>query len=425
MSPKRSLWYRFIALALALVLIVPVLVACGKGNEETPTATATPIATAVPTVTPAATITPTGTPTPTSTSSGPVKIGGLSAWSGPMAMSGTYYADQMTQLVQKQVKDMGGILGGRELQLVKYDERGSTAEAQAGVDKLYYDGKVSALVWGGESGTEFDAVAAVADQRQILFVALGNVNGLEDLKFTVDATVQAPADRIDPADFINSVLKPQTVAFLASDDAQAHNYVSGIKPMIEASGAKTVYEQYFSPSVTDYSPYLTKIKYVKPDVLYMFSGANEPFVSIAKQIVELGGWDNIKFVATPSAESAKNFAGAQGWYLWTPWLPSLNYPGSVKFINDYQAMFKGMPSGNHVYYYNCLWTAIYAIELAGTDIDRVAIGQVARSGKLEWDSPMGHAHYAPDGSSGLGVVMAQIQNKKLVIATTPAATATP
>lgn len=336
-----------------------------------------------------------------------------------MAISGIFYADQVTKLVEKQVKDQGGILGGREVDLVKYDEAGSTAQAQAGVTKLYSGDKVSAVVWGGESGAEFDAVADVADQTQILFVALGNVDGLENLKFTVNATVQSDADRGVPVDFINKALKPKTVAFLADDDAVAHSYVSGVKPMLEAAGAKTVYEEYFSTSTSDYSPYLTKIKYVNPDVVFIYSGANEPFLSVAKQIMELGGWGNIKVITTPSGETAKALPGAQGWYMFALWLPGVNYPGAVKFENDYKAMFNTLPSGNHVYYYNCLWTAIYAIQLAGTDTDRVAIAQAARSGKLEWDTPMGHAHFAPDGTSGLNLIMAQIQNKTLIQVTTP------
>jgi branched-chain amino acid transport system substrate-binding protein len=232
--------------------------------------------------------------------------------------------------------------------------------------------------------------------------------------------VQADADRGVPVDFINKVLKPKTIAFLADDDAVAHSYVSGVKPMIEAAGAKTVYEEYFSPSIGDYSPYLTKIKYVNPDLLFIYSGANEPFLSIAKQIMELGGWGNTKVVTTPSGETAQALPGAQGWYMFATWIPGVNYPGAVKFENDYEAIFKGQePSGNHVYYYNPLWTAIYAIQLAGTDTDLVAIAQAARSGKLEWDTPMGHAHFAPDGTSGLSLIMGQIQNKTLVQVSTP------
>jgi len=56
---------------------------------------------------------------------------------------------------------------------------------------------------------------------------------------------------------------------------------------------------------------------------------------------------------------------------------------------------------------------------SGTDIDRVVIAEAARSGKLEWNTPMGHAHYAPDGTAGLNLIMAQIQDKKMVRGTTP------
>jgi len=76
-------------------------------------------------------------------------------------------------------------------------------------------------------------------------------------------------------------------------------------------------------------------------------------------------------------------------------------------------------SATQVYYYKCLWTAIYAIKLAGTDIDLVKIAEAVRSGKLEWDTPMGHAHYMPGGSSGLRPVMAHIEGGQLVPATIP------
>jgi len=111
--------------------------------------------------------------------------------------------------------------------------------------------------------------------------------------------------------------------------------------------------------------------------------------------------------------------GTQGWYLWTIWIPGLDNPGSVKFVNDYQAMFGKQPIANEVYYYNCLWTAIYAIKLAGTDTDLVKIAQAARSGNLEWDTPMGHAHYMPDGSTGLRPVVTQIVDGKLVLVNIP------
>jgi hypothetical protein len=70
MCPTRSLRYEYIALALALVLIVPLLAACSNGENPTaanplPVLTATPTPTAMTTT---ITLTPTLTPTPALTS---------------------------------------------------------------------------------------------------------------------------------------------------------------------------------------------------------------------------------------------------------------------------------------------------------------------------------------------------------------------
>jgi branched-chain amino acid transport system substrate-binding protein len=328
-------------------------------------------------------------------------------------------ADPIIKLVEKQVKDQGGILGGREVQVVRYDNRASTAEAQAGVKKLCYNDKVSAITMGGVSGAEFNAVADACEKEKILYVSIAHVEDLAKYKFSVNAGVQREVSRGDSIKFINEVLKPGTIAFLGTDDAQAHTNIEGTKGALEAAGTKAVYLEYCPIDTTDFSPFLTKIKYENPDLLYLYSGSNEVHISVAKQITELGGWGNIKVFVQPSGESAKKQAGANGWYLYSYWAPGLDYPGTEKFANDFQEMHGRAPSPNQVIYYNSLWTAIYAIELAGTATDRVAIAEAARSGKLEWDAPQGHAHFGADGTSGLGIVMQQIVNGALVIVPMP------
>jgi urea transport system substrate-binding protein len=253
----------------------------------------------------------------------------------------------------------------------------------------------------------------------ILYVSIAHVEDLTKYKFTVNATVQRDVGRGISNKFINEVLKPKTLALLGTDDAQAHSNMDGTKEAIEAAGTKTVYMEYCAIDTTDFSPYLTKIKYENPDLLYLYSGSNELHISVAKQIMELGGWGDIKVFTQPSGESAVTQPGAQGWYMYANWAPGLDYPGAVKFVNDFQAMHGRAPSANQVYYYNALWTAIYAIELAGTDTDRVAIAQAAHSGKLEWDTPMGHAHFMPDGTSGLGVIIEQVVDGAMVLVPMP------
>jgi hypothetical protein len=56
----------------------------------------------------------------------------------------------------------------------------------------------------------------------------------------------------------------------------------------------------------------------------------------------------------------------------------------VKFEEDYQTIFGKYPNPNIALYHTSLWTAIHAIELAGTDTDLVDIAEAAHSGELEW-----------------------------------------
>ena len=199
----------------------------------------------------------------------------------------------------------------------------------------------------------------------------------------------------------------------------SHNIVENTKPQLQAAGIELVYEQFASLETVDYSPYLTKIKFEKPDVLLLDTTQNEAAITIAKQIMELGGWDNIKVVAIAPGAAAVNQVGAQGWYLAVRWSPGLQNPGAVKYEKDYLAMHGKEPSVNAVYFYDPLWVAIKAIELAGTDIDLVKIAQAARSGNLEWDAPDGNVHITSDGRSNMGFSLARIENKTVVPVTIP------
>jgi len=412
----KRLWLSLLVLSL-LVLLVP---ACG-GGEKTTAPASTPTATLAPTSTPTSTPSPTATPTATASPapSGPVKIGAINSWSGPAAVSGIVMADPIIKTVEKQVKDMGGILGGREVQVVKYDNRASVAEAVAGATKLYYDDKVSALVFGGVGEAEMEAVSAFAQENKILYVALGGIANLAEKTFTVNATVARDVIVPHGVQAVLKILKPKTAALLAVDQSDPRTRTQWRKELLEAAGVKVVYEDYIPIDTTDYSPYLTKIKYDNPDVAFFDSGVNEFFITIAKQIMELGGWGNIQAFSFPPGESAKAMPGAQGWYLQVLWLPEQQNPGSVKFLNDFQAANGRAPTSTHIYYYNCLWTAISAIELAGTDTDRVAIAQAARSGKLEWDTPMGVAHFDTNGVSDLSYQIGHIEGGKIVGVTVP------
>jgi branched-chain amino acid transport system substrate-binding protein len=406
------LWYKFIALGLALVLIVSILAACGKEKEKTPTTTPSPTVTLVATPTPTATpaVTPTSTP-----AKGPVKIGAIIAWSGPMAMSGVL-VDQIIALVEEQVKNMGGILGGREVRFIRGDDRGAVAEAAAQAKKLTLDDKVTILTLGGESAAQFTAVADVAEELKVPYAAMSVIYGVAAKKYSAYLYgLEAIHNRV--ASFIADVVKPKTVAFLGYDAEDCHTLlngaegVAGIRDRLKAKGIDIVSEQFFPQDAMDFSPYLTKIKYLKPDLMVSFFNHDSQAITINKQIMELGGWGSMKYFGASEAGAAKaaiNMPSAVGTYVSALWLPGSDEPGMKAFEDAFTQKYGRLPNPTLTYFYNCFWTAIKTIELAGTD-DPGKVAEALRSGNLEWDSAWGPLRIGTDGIGQVNMIVAQVQ----------------
>src|SRR4030042_1649031 len=100
----------------------------------------------------------------------PVKIGALHDWTGPDAIPGAFYADRAIKLVEKQVKDMGGILDGQEVKFKKYDGNSTAKGILTAANKALFAGKTPVLVWGGTSSVNGEVVSSFAEENKVLFI---------------------------------------------------------------------------------------------------------------------------------------------------------------------------------------------------------------------------------------------------------------
>jgi len=397
-------WLKLMVTLILLLTTMPLLAACDDDDDEGVTVTVTETATATATSTSTAT---TAEPTKTTGNSNqdPIKIGGIISWSGPAAMAGMYFADQAIKLIEQQVEDAGGILGGRMVEIVRCDNAGAVAEASACAIKLDLNDHVSAFVWGGTGSAEFAAIANEAEKLQIPYVCFSDFEGVDETEFSVVSSPRAWQLTSRIVEMVTEALKPETVGFLSVEDPMKLMRMEEQSEAFDAAGIETVYSEAVPFGIPDYSPFLTKIKYEDPDVLIV-NVDSEQAIIIAKQILELGGWGDIKVVGTSQMISAAREPGAKGWLALTPWNPG--GPASQKFEEEFRAVNGNAPTSNHVYFYLSVQTVIEAIKLADSD-DPADINEAIHSGNLEFDTPMGMAHFTPDGDSGLKYIFVQIQ----------------
>lgn len=395
---ERKRWLIIISMVLVLA-VVPLLTACDDDDETTS-------ATSQPTTTTSAQSTNTQPTTVTPTDK-PVKIGVVAPWSGPSAMMGTFYVDQAIKVIEKQLEDMGGILGGRPVEFVRCDMGNITAGAVSCAEKLVTKDNVSALAVGGVGTSSVMAIADVAAEEKVLYASVCPVWKVPE--YTVVCSMSILSTVEDPVRLLLEVVtpRPKTAGLMTFNEPDSRRSWDTVRQRLEAAGIEVVYEEYVNHDVVDFSPYLTKIKYEDPDYLIV-SLDSAQYMAIAKQIMDLGGWGDIHMAAYGTASAAARMPGAQGWIVMTSWDLSKTDPESIKFKEDFKAVNGKLPTDMHVYFYITLWTAIHAIEQAGTD-DPEAIGRFARSGNLEFDTPMGRATFGTDGNNSLRNIFVQIQ----------------
>ena len=281
------------------------------------------------------------------------------------------------ELAVKQANAAGGI-GGKQIELVKYDNKSDSAEATTIATKLMTQDGVLAVMGPATSGG-FKATIPVALKNKVPVIS-GSAT-VDDV--TVDANgVKEYAFRICYNDsFQGTVLAQYAYTNLSSKTAivlkdVANDYCKGVASSFTtaftAAGGTVAAEESFNTNDTDFSAILTKIKDLNFDVILLSAYYQEAGLVI-KQARALGidcpiigpdGYDSPSLVELAGADALNNV-------YYTNHYSSLDQdPGVLKFISDFNAEYGKDPDS-----FNAL-----GYDLAKFTID--AIARAAQAGEL-------------------------------------------
>lgn len=221
----------------------------------------------------------------------PIKIGTFTPLSGHAA----YYGEHIVigaKLAIDEVNEKGGILG-RKVEFIAEDDKNVPAEAVSAAEKLITKDQVVALSASMGSSPVLAVMPKVNDAKVPMFVQtatsvlITQQSGVGGNPWTFKCNPNDPMMLTALAKFIVEKRGVKSICFIGEDTDFGRGIVKGLKEWMGPNGVKILSEDYVKAGETEFTPLLTKIKGLKPDVLGLGVVGPTQIQSLVKQMLEL------------------------------------------------------------------------------------------------------------------------------------------
>lgn len=319
----------------------------------------------------------------------PMPLTGVLAQGGQTILAGIQYAAD-------QANKTGGVLG-RPIKLLISDTRSEPNTAAAVASRMATEDKVFAFVGGYGSTADFAMLQSIRRYKPIFIhtasssVKLEQTFGKEDWYFHVyiwDYHRQKAA-----AAFLSAMTpKPKTVALAYEDGLYGSDAAKFAEQYLGAAGFQLAMREPFKTGTPDFSPVLTRVKSLNPDVFLSigYSGDN---VQLVRQQASLGVKPKLTITVT-AGEKRSDFGDfGNNLAVIAEWAPEERVPGNAEWVKKVVAD-TGMATIAPPFLqgYSGLTTLIESIKAAKA-VDADAVLKALDTGTF--DTPYGRIGYRP------------------------------
>lgn len=341
---------RKLSLVLAMVLVLSLFVGCSSQQAAAPAPSANA----------------------TESDKGTIKVGLNYELSGNVATYGQGLTEGI-ELAVEEINSKDGVLG-KQVELVKADNKSDNAEAANVATKLITRDKVVAILGPATSGNTKGAIP-VATQHKVPLISAsataddvtvdsnGNVR-----EFIFKTCFSDSFQGFIMANFAFEDLKVKNAAILMDNTSDySKGLTASFKERFESLGGTVVTEQAYQAKEKDFRAVLTNIKSANPEVLYL-PGYYEEVGLIVKQARELGlnvpvlggdGYDSPKLTELAGNEALN------GVYFTNHYSSMDDSPEVVKFKEAFNSKYGKDPDAFNALGYDLAYFLADAIERAG------------------------------------------------------------
>ncbi|NBY16197.1 MAG: ABC transporter substrate-binding protein, partial [Betaproteobacteria bacterium] len=239
----------------------------------------------------------------------------------------------------------------RQLEILSEDSVNPSVGSSKAQRMIERDGVVALL--GEISSASALTISQVAARNKKLFMSIGarsdELRGKNCNKYTfyIDIPNTVMVNAVGQALLRDNMVKGKKFFSLTADYLFGHDLLKVSKKFFSANGGTLIGDELVATDVTDFSPYLLKVRQAKPDVVCSNLAGNQ-VTTFLKQYAEFGlPYPFIGFnlnTADAWAAGAENFAG-----IWpTVWHHDLTTPGSKTFVANFTKKYNKIPE-NHAW----------------------------------------------------------------------------
>jgi branched-chain amino acid transport system substrate-binding protein len=278
-----------------------------------------------------------------------IRIGHLTPLTGFLGALGEY-AVMGAKMAAEEINAAGGVLG-RQIELMSEDSVNPQVAATK-AQRMFERDHVAVLM-GEISSASALTIAQVAERNKKIFFSVGarsdTLRGKDCNRFTfhVDIPVTVMVNTVGQALARDGLVRGKKIYAITSDYVFGQDLSAKAKRFFTANGGNVVADDLVPTDLTDFSPYMLKIRQARPDLISTNLGGNQ-VTNFVKQYAEFGLPYPVVGFNLNTADAWAAGEGNLGGIWPTVWHHDLNTPGSKAFTQAFMKKYNKVPE-NHAW----------------------------------------------------------------------------
>lgn len=303
-----------------------------------------------------------------------IRIGAVYPLTGGVSYDGITKLNG-AKLAVDEINAKGGVLG-RPIELLSEDGACNPAQSVASAEKLITQSKVVALL-GAICSSATGAIGETIKKYKIPLIS--GVSTAERLTeqnnpYFFRATTTTTLNGKSMGETLSKIANGKRVAFIVTSDDWGRSAAQSYGDSLKARGAEIVATEYFDRAETDFAAMLTKIRAAKPDAI-ISTGGFQNAANVTKQARQMGLQQVIIGEGAFTSEAYNKLVDpfTDNVFGIIEWVSVIDSAQNRKFIDDYKAKYKEIPTKFSVAGYQTVYILAQAIQRAGsTDGEKIA-----------------------------------------------------